>query len=332
MKRGRASHGEAYSTIAEQPGTHWACDTKQMYEDIYGYRNLLVVVDMCSRQVYLRALKTVGGEETVKVLRELIQDWGIPTLISIRHDAGTQFVDSRVQKLLADFNISSVCTVAGNKQQNGLAERTIQTARIQLAAIQWDSGNNDWSEALKDTEVVLNNASRLVGGVNSANRGEKVVIPAEDEEWIDGEGGWILAVRDDKKKLDSLPRVWDGPFKVVSKNKQLVDIQDVAGNRSLVPISNTKVYQSEVNEDIEETELIMYNATNNGEPFYIVSRVIDHLPKHGITKGNLKLRVKYLGYQEENWYEAKHNRDILKTEAFAKYIESHKDVAVISYT
>ena len=334
MKQGATDHGESYSTVSEQPGTHWACDTKQMYEDDYGFKHMLVTVDMYSRMVYLRALKTVGGDEACRVIRELIEECGSPALRSIRHDAGTQFVDSKVQRMLAEFNIASVITVPGNKRQNGMAERAIQTCRIQLAALQWDSGNLNWSDELKNTEKVMNESIRLSSGVSPAEVHNSDILAQsvstkerEDEVWKEQEGDWILALRTDKMKLDIMPRVWDGPFKVIARNNQLVDIQDIAGNRSLIPISNTKAYRPEENEDIECTELLMYNATNEGEPFYIVDRVIDHQPVHNCKLANLKLKVLYKGYGDAEWYKAKNNRDILKTAAFAEYAEGHNELA-----
>jgi len=321
MKHGTGNHGGNYSTEAESPGTHWACDTKQMHEDAYGYKHILVTIDMCSRWVYLRALKTVGGEEACSTLEGLIREHGTPALRYIRHDPGTQFIDKRVQQLLREHNIESVPTVAGNKQQNGMVERAIQTMRIQLAAQQWDSGMVDWSEALSATEEVLNK-SKQFGPENTP----KGVVSKEDDVWVEQDASWVLALRTDKKKLDILPRVWDGPYVVVSKTAQLVDIQDVAGNRSLVPISNTKPYRPEYLEDIEGTEVIMYNATSGEDPFYIVDRVLDHQPKHGITGANLKLRVLYKGYSEAEWYEARLNKDLLKTGAFAEYCGKFKEV------
>jgi len=333
MKHGAASHGEGYSTASEVPGTHWACDTKSMYEDANGYKNLLVVSDMCSRVVYLRALKSVSGEETVTIMKELIRECGSPLLSSIRHDAGTQFVDARVQQLFAVHGITASVTVPGNKQQNGMAERAIQTCRIQLAAQQWESGNEIWSEEVGNTERALNNSIRSISGRSPADRHragklENTTASAtkEDEVWIEEEASWVLVLRTDKKKLDILPRIWDGPFKVVARTKQFVDIQDIAGNRSLIPISNTKRYMAEPMEDIETTALIMYNETNDGRPYYIVDRVTDHFPKQNVKLANLKLRVAYKGYEGSEWYFVKDNRDLLYTEEFLKYAEIHRDL------
>jgi len=345
MKHGTADHGITYSTAAQFPGTHWSCDTKSMYEDGNGYKHLLVVVDMCSRFVYLRALKSVGGEEACSVLEDLIRDCGSPSLCSIRHDAGTQFIDTRVQAMFADHNIESVITVAGNKQQNGLAERMIQTVRVQLAAQQWDSGNIEWSEELVNTEVALNTAYRLAAGIRPVDlhtalgptrkqdlekflekRELMAYKPKEDENWLEEEEGWILALRTDKKKLDILPRVWDGPFQVIARTGQLVEIQDVAGNRSFIPVSNTKQYKPELDEDVEETALIMFNECNEGEPFYIMNRVIDHHPKQNITMGNLKLKVSFKGYTGADWYDVKANKGFLKTESFVKYTEFNREL------
>jgi len=158
-------------------------------------------------------------------------------------------------------------------------------------------------------------------------RSNRKPVNAEDEIWVAKEGDWILALRTDKKKLDIVPRVWDGPFKVVATTNQLVDVVDIAGNRSLIPVSNTKPYRPEAQEDIEETELIMFNATNEGEPYFIVNRVTDHLPKHDINMGNLRLQIVYKGYSKADWYDARYNRDLLKTEAFRNYIEKFGELA-----
>ena len=58
-----------------------------------------------------------------------------------------------------------------------------------------------------------------------------------------------------------------------------------------------------------------------------MSRVIDYGPTHNITLANLRLKVRYKGYMDAEWYEARKNRDVLKTAAFEEYAETHGELA-----
>jgi len=255
-------------------------------------------------------------------------------------------MDQRVQRLLESRNLEVFVTIAGDKPANGMVERMIQTCRIQLAAVQWDSGNLDWSEGLVATAAIVNAARHSRTGVRPMDLHSEVAEtarkslellrangedkqPPADVNWLSESERplkWVLVERTDKLKLDIFPAIWEGPFEVVNQSRHAVDIVDIGGKRRTLPLSKVKAYLPDVGEDVETTALRVYNDSNQGEPYYIVSKITDHGPKVKFNLSNLKLRVVYKGYAEEDWYEVKTNRQLLKTEAFASYAKNFPDL------
>jgi transposase InsO family protein len=71
----------------------------------------------------MEAVATTDAISTV-LARTSANESTLPTRV-LRHDNGTEFLNSTLDKLLADANIQRERTCPGTSNQNGVAERTI---------------------------------------------------------------------------------------------------------------------------------------------------------------------------------------------------------------
>jgi transposase InsO family protein len=68
------------------------------------HRYLLNVIDCFSKKAYVRKLKTKSGEEVTAAMKDILQ--AAPKPLFIRSDSGKEFINSKFQKLMKDYNIA----------------------------------------------------------------------------------------------------------------------------------------------------------------------------------------------------------------------------------
>ena len=97
MRTGKKQHtGTRYR--GEEPGQHWEIDFTEVRPGKYGYRYLLVLVDIFSG--WVDAFPTKGETAIVvakKILEEIVPRYGLP--VTMGSDNGPAFVSQIVQGL-----------------------------------------------------------------------------------------------------------------------------------------------------------------------------------------------------------------------------------------
>ena len=100
-KRDTKNKKEYHKITTYAPGTSWQMDLLDMEKyskHNKGYKWILIVIDIFTRQVYAKAMKNKTAEETKKALSEIIKD--APKIpVVIQSDDGSEFKGA-VAKLL----------------------------------------------------------------------------------------------------------------------------------------------------------------------------------------------------------------------------------------
>ena len=150
------------SIHAELPGDHIAIDLAGPFPasaqtDSKGvtktYTYLLVVVDVCTRFVYLRALVDKSAITVAKELFTIFCDIGFPKIL--QSDNGTEFVNAVLTVLTEQMQVQHRLITPYHPRANGVAECNVKTSvEIIRKAIQ---GNpNQWAEQVPVVQLSMN--------------------------------------------------------------------------------------------------------------------------------------------------------------------------------
>lgn len=125
-----------------------------------GFQHILVIVDSCTRFVWLYPTKSTGTSEVIQCLTALFSVFGFPKrLIS---DRGTAFTSQEFAKYMRDIGVYHVQTAVASPWANGLVERVNRFLKSTLAKTV--NENSDWKGALGSVQHVINNTlSKAIG-------------------------------------------------------------------------------------------------------------------------------------------------------------------------
>ena len=113
---------------AKYPFEHLAMDLGELgTTSPRGNNFILVVVDVFSRFVLLRPLKTKAAEEVARALWRIMCDFGAPKII--QSDNGREFVNAVMAELLQLEGVDHRLVAAYNPRANGVAERHVGMAK-----------------------------------------------------------------------------------------------------------------------------------------------------------------------------------------------------------
>ncbi len=138
---------------AELPFDHIAIDLKQLPTSADGFNYILVIVDVCTRFVFLRALKDKTSVSIAQSLLNVFFDIGFPR--TIQSDNGTEFVNQVLKELTSTAGIDHRLISAYHARANGLAERFVQTTSQSI--LKTLNGQIDtWDQAVRPTQLFTN--------------------------------------------------------------------------------------------------------------------------------------------------------------------------------
>jgi transposase InsO family protein len=143
------------------PLDHIAIDLKEYPLSADGKTYCLVVIDICSRFVWLRALQDKKAQTVARSLLDILFNFGLPKII--QSDNGTEFVNKVIEEFTRLANIDHRLITAYHPQANGAAERTVQTSS-QIVYKQLKGRDQDWPLYLGSTQLFINmSVTRLHG-------------------------------------------------------------------------------------------------------------------------------------------------------------------------
>jgi hypothetical protein len=107
-----------------------------------GNNILLIVVDVCTRFVFLRPMPDKSDRSVALSLLSIFIDFGFPKIL--QSDNASEFVNTVMKQLTAEFLIDHRLITPYHPRANGLAERFVQTACRSIKKLlegdeaQWD--------------------------------------------------------------------------------------------------------------------------------------------------------------------------------------------------
>jgi hypothetical protein len=126
-----------------------------------GNNFMLVVVDVATRFVFLRALQDKTAHSVAQVLYTLFCDVGWPK--ALQSDNGLEFVNQVVSNLCHHGGTDKRVTAPYHPRANGLAERFVQTT-TNIIKKQLSGKQKDWDQFLPSTQLAVNTKTMAIHG------------------------------------------------------------------------------------------------------------------------------------------------------------------------
>jgi hypothetical protein len=137
---------------------------------------LLVVVDICTKYVVLRAMKNKQSDTVVRALVSIAGDYSFPRIIS--SDNGLEFKNILQNKLNEALGIDRRYTTPYHPRGNGAAEASVKTALSTIRKMSQSNGR-DWAHHLPMCQLSMNNAikNRTMSSPFSLMYARRVNVP-----------------------------------------------------------------------------------------------------------------------------------------------------------
>jgi putative transposase len=139
---------------AYYPGEHIAMDLAHIPMSEKGNCAVLVVVDVCSRFIFLEPLPDKLATTVASRLFKLFCLIGFPKII--QSDNGSEFVNTILNHLTQTVKIDHRLTTSYHPQANGLAERSVRKVKDLLEKV-LVSKKTLWDDYLPTVQLMLNN-------------------------------------------------------------------------------------------------------------------------------------------------------------------------------
>jgi len=117
------------------------------------FRYILVVMDACTKYVWLFVSKSTGSNEVINSLTSLFAIFGLSKRII--SDRGTAFPSSKFSQFVKEREIKHVLTAVASPWANGQVERVNRFLKTTLTKIINDP--SDWKSSLNTAQHVINN-------------------------------------------------------------------------------------------------------------------------------------------------------------------------------
>ena len=131
---GKTGYHPMTSVTARSPMDHLGLDFYGPYPvSLNGFIYVLLIVDICSRFVFLRPTKDKTAATVAKVLLGIFADFGFPQIIQTDNDPSfaNALMDEFTKLMRTQHRFATPYHLAGN----GLAERKVQSAKLVMAKV-----------------------------------------------------------------------------------------------------------------------------------------------------------------------------------------------------
>jgi hypothetical protein len=315
---------------AQLPGEHMAVDlTGPFPVESDGNRFLLILVDVCTRFVFLEAIPDKKAITVAKVLFKIFTTIGFPRIL--QSDNGSEFVNEAVKVMTTTMGVEHRLLTPYHPRGNGVAENHVKTA-CNIIRKEVKDHKQAWAKhvpmaqlAMNTRIVALHNSSpfslffarRFNGISNFSDTTEKLssqeellkrleymtktVFPAIDTKTRETQRRMIERFNrtvlhsefPDGSKVMSLDPIMGDKLTPRYEGPYTVVKRTTGGSYVLKDATGEELGR---NFAPSQLKLVLddYDATET----YVVEKILNHRQGPG---GGMEYRVKWKGYKEETW-------------------------------
>ena len=138
---------------AALPFDHVSFDLFEMTTSIDGFNYVLVLVDVCTRFVLLKPLRSKQADEVARALFGIFTDMGFPRIW--QSDNGREFVNSTLAAFREIVNVEHRTITPYNPRANGTSERFVRISKDTIYKY-LNGAETEWTRALPLAQYFIN--------------------------------------------------------------------------------------------------------------------------------------------------------------------------------
>jgi transposase InsO family protein len=139
--------------LARLPWDHVSFDLFQMRTSSDGFNFVLIIVDICTRMVFLRPLKVKSMYAVAHELFKLFIDIGFPRIL--QSDNGSEFVNRVMKAMIRECAMQHRTITPYHPRANGVSERFVRTAKDALLK-ELRGAETQWVEKVPHVQLAMN--------------------------------------------------------------------------------------------------------------------------------------------------------------------------------
>jgi hypothetical protein len=144
---------ELKATTASLPMDHIAIDCHTMHIPSEGYGVLLLVIDCCTRFIWIRALEDKSALTVAYALWNIFANFGFPKVM--QSDNGTEFLNGVVSALAKASHIDHRLITPYHPRANGMVERMFRPIMEMIRSF-CNGATPDWFHSIPQVQLWLN--------------------------------------------------------------------------------------------------------------------------------------------------------------------------------
>ena len=308
--------------VAKTPNSVYQMDIADMGVNEYnGYRYILAIIDVYSRQVFAEVLKKKSELAVVRATSKLIREINRfhKKVKVIQTDNGGEFINPAMGNLLKKHKIHHITTIPGKPMSNGIIERFNQTLK---GVIKRDLTARDTKDWVTPFQQYINNYNTAIHATIEMTPDEadeepaaKVAVmrkikdnPINEKDDIDV--GDSVRLKKFKGKLDK--------HSDVNWSRKVYTIERIVVGRK--PFEASKYYVDGKDKAYSRNDLLKIEEVRAPPAKNIVKDknewVIEKITDKKKVDGKMQYEVYWVGYKEPTWEPYEHVKD---TEAYALF-------------
>ena len=151
----RKPHKLHLTTSAEVPREAVGIDLCPDFPPVRQFNHVMIMVDLATNFVTLRAIKTKSSKELLGHFKTLVGTFGAPKVV--RHDNEKGLTDGEFKLFCEEMNINQVLGMPNHGQTNGRVESQVRNAKIALRALTTAHASAaNWPDELWKVELQMN--------------------------------------------------------------------------------------------------------------------------------------------------------------------------------
>lgn len=289
----------------------YQADLIELHNDIFDYKYCFNIINVNTKYAYSIPMKDKTAETVYNIFSSLLKIIPLKTLTT---DNGSEFLNTKFQKLIKEYEIIHLLNEPGEHRKLGVIESFNRTLKVLIKKYLETTNTNDWSLQVHKFVDNYNNSIHSSIKMKPKDMGEeeenlyifkKILQTIKLRKMIDKfDINDKVRIKIEKNSFEKEKYKW---------SKEIYTIVDFKGNKIVVKNKKNAIFFKKFDElqKIEYHEGKLKNEEDKDEELKKKIYTVEYIINHKVNnKGNILYKVKWKGYaiNESTWEPEKNLR------------------------